>query len=65
MGSMRIINIISLASDLDSFINEDIDIYSKHILQLSSECIPSKRLSVTPLGHNELRKVMEKRKKSI
>ena len=59
-------------TDWNSFANEDIDIYSKnvtdHIFQLSSECIPNKIASVrpseTPWMHNELRKLMRKRKRA-
>ena len=59
-------------TDWNLFANEDIDIYSKnvtdHIFQLSSECIPYKIASVrpseTPWMHNELRKLMRKRKRA-
>ena len=59
-------------SDWESLVNEDIDVYATnvtdHILQMSSECIPNKyantRPSETPWMHNELRKLMRKRKRA-
>ena len=59
-------------TDWTSFVNEDICIYSQnvkdHILQLSSVCIPNKiassRPSETPWMHNDLRKVLRKRKRA-
>ena len=59
-------------TDWNSFVIEDIDIYSRnvidHIFQLSSECILNKIASVrpseTPWMHNELRKSMRKRKRA-
>ena len=59
-------------SDWESLVNEDIDVYATnvtdHILQMSSECIPNKYANIhpskTPWMHNELRKLMRKRKRA-
>lgn len=61
-----------ISTDWESLENDDIDTYTKnitdHILQISSECIPNKyatiRHSDTPWMHNELRKMMRKRKRA-
>ena len=59
------------SSDWESLAHENIDIYSQnitdHIMQLTSECVPNKfvniRQSDPPWMHNELRKLMRKRKR--
>ena len=67
IGTMRI-----LSTNLAILPGTHIDIYSKnvtdHIFQLSNECIPNKLASIrpceTPWMHNELRKLMRKRKRA-
>ena len=59
-------------SDWESFAHENIDNYAEnitnHIMQLTSECVPNKYVNIRqtdpPWMHNELRKLMRKRKRA-
>ena len=59
-------------SDWESFAHENIGNYaeniSDHIMQLTSECVPNKYVNIRqtdpPWMHNELRKLMRKRKRA-